>query len=242
MIKSIHTINRNMNILQKKQENTSANIANVKTPGFKFQDIVQSTLESKEMLNYSGGNKNNRRQELGAFTFGNQIDEVYRNFEQGSLVETGNSKDFAIVGNGFFTIQMGNGQVGFTRNGNFKLNEENQLVTIDGYQVLRVDANGQQDYIYLDNDEISATNFLISDFSDYGNLASAGNTIFTSDAGGNEVIIGEISQGYLEMSNVVIADELVRMIEISREFEANQKLLHTADETLNKAVNEIGRV
>lgn len=242
MIKSIHTINRNMNILQKKQENTSANIANVKTPGYKFQDIIQSTLESKEMLNYSGGNKSNRRQELGGFTFGNQIDEVYRNFEQGSLVDTGNSKDFAIVGNGFFTIQMGNGQVGFTRNGNFKLNEENQLVTIDGYQVLGVDANGQQNYIYLDNDEISTTNFLISDFPDYGNLTSAGNTIFTSDAGDNKAITGEISQDYLEMSNVVIADELVRMIEISREFEANQKLLHTADETLNKAVNEIGRV
>lgn len=242
MIKSLHTVNRNMNILQKKQENTSANIANVKTPGFKFQDIVQSTLESRDMINYSGGNKNNRRQELGAFTFGNQIDEVYRNFEQGSVVETGDSKDFAITGNGFFTIQMNDGQIGFTRNGNFKLNEENQLVTIDGYRVLGVDDNGQQDFIYSENDEVITTNFLISDFADYRNLTSVGNTIFTSGGEDIQAIPGEISQGFLEMSNVAIADELVKMIEISREFEANQKLLHTADETLNKAVNEIGRV
>src|SRR5690606_25348519 len=121
---------------------------------------------------------------------------------------------YAIVGNGFFTIQMDDGTIAYTRNGNFKLNEMNQLVTMDGYLVL---------------DQIS-------DFDNYQNLESLGNTLFTS----NEAPIaieGEVKQGFLESSNVDIVDELVRMIEISREFEANQKLLHAADETLNKAVN-----
>lgn len=230
MIRSLYTVNRNMNILQKKQENTSANIANVKTSGYKFQDIIQSTLESKELINYDGGIKNDRRRELGGFIFGNQIDEFTRNFEQGSLVETGVSNDFAIVGNGFFTVQMPDGGVAFTRNGNFKFNEENQLVTIEGYQVL------------MDNNNDQENKFVISDFEDYQGLTNIGDTLFTSGAGANVNIQGEVKQGFLEMSNVVIADELVRMIEISREFEANQKLLHTADETLNKAVNEIGRV
>lgn len=219
MIRSLHTVNRNMNILQKKQENTSANITNVNTPGYKFQDIIQSTMETQLMVNYAGGRDQNRRQELGGFVYGNQIDEIYKNFEQGVLLETGNPQDYAIVGNGFFTIQMDDGTIAYTRNGNFKLNEMNQLVTMDGYLVL---------------DQIS-------DFDNYQNLESLGNTLFTS----NEapfVIEGEVKQGFLESSNVDIVDELVRMIEISREFEANQKLLHAADETLNKAVNDVGRV
>jgi flagellar basal-body rod protein FlgG len=208
-----------MNILQKKQENTSANITNVNTPGYKFQDIVQSTMESQEMINYAGGKDANRRQVLGEFVYGNEIDEIYKNFEQGILQETGNPQDYAIVGNGFFTIQMDDGTIAYTRNGNFKLNDNNELVTMDGYLVL---------------DEIS-------DFADYQNLTSMGNTLFTSDEA-PFVIEGEVKQGFLESSNVVIVDELVRMIEISREFEANQKLLHAADETLSKAVNEVGRV
>ena len=114
---------------------------------------------------------------------------------------------------------MDDGTIAYTRNGNFKLNENNELVTMDGYLVL---------------DEIS-------DFEDYQNLTSMGNTLFTSDEA-PFVIEGEVKQGFLESSNVVIVDELVRMIEISREFEANQKLLHAADETLSKAVNEAGRV
>ncbi|WFA07877.1 flagellar hook-basal body protein [Tissierella sp. Yu-01] len=219
MIRSLYTVNRNMNILQKKQENTSANITNVNTPGYKFQDIVQSTMESQEMINYAGGKDANRRQVLGEFVYGNEIDEIYKNFEQGILQETGNPQDYAIVGNGFFTIQMDDDTIAYTRNGNFKLNDNNELVTMDGYLVL---------------DEIS-------DFADYQNLTSMGNTLFTSDEA-PFVIEGEVKQGFLESSNVVIVDELVRMIEISREFEANQKLLHAADETLSKAVNEVGRV
>ena len=241
MIRSLYTVNRNMNILQKKQENTSSNIANVKTSGYKFQDIVQSTLESKEMINYSGGRKNDRRQELGAYTFGNEIDEYYRNFEQGSVVQTNNTTDFAIVGRGFFTVQTNDEGMAFTRNGNFRVNEDNQLVTMEGYPVLGVNANGEQDYIYLENGQVSSANLLISDFANYDNLTSIGDTLFTSPQA-NEIINGEIRQGFLEMSNVDIASELVKMIEISREFEANQKLLHSADETLNKAVNELGRV
>lgn len=239
MIRSIYTINRNMNILRKKQENTSGNIANLNTPGYKFQDIVQSTLESKEMINYAGGNDINQRQELGSFTFGNRIDGIYRNFEQGSLYETNNSTDFAIVGNGFFTIRINDNDIGFTRNGNFKVNEENQLVTMEGNRVLGLDSNGDLTYIYVGNNN---TSFLIADFDDYSNLNNIGETLFTNDELQYNTIEGEIKEGYLEMSNVKVTDELVKMIQISREFESNQKLLHSADETLNKAVNEIGRL
>lgn len=240
MIRSITTINRNMNILQKKQENTSANIANVNTPGYKFQDVVQSTLESEKLVNYAGGTGANQRQELGNFVFGNQIDEVYRNFEQGSLAETNKDTDFAMVGNGFFTVQLDNGQIAFTRNGNFKVNDQNQLVTLEGYPVLGIQADGQRTFIQIENNKV-ASDFMISEFIGDATLNSIGDTLFTSTQQSN-VIKGETKQGFLEMSNVKVTDEMIKMIEIAREFESNQKLLHSADETLNKAVNEVGRV
>ena len=219
MIRTLNTINKNMNILQTKQKNVSANITNVNTSGYKFQEIIQSTLETQQMINYTEGRNIDRRRELGPYVFGNQIDEVYKNFNQGTLLETGLETDYAIVGNGFFTIEMNDGNIAYTRNGNFKLNEENQIVTMEGYLVL---------------DEIN-------DFDDYQNLNRIGDTLFTSDTA-PFAIDGEVKQGFLESSNVDVINEIVRMIEISREFEANQKVLHAADETLNKAVNEVGRV
>lgn len=233
MIRSLHTVNRSMNVLQKKQENTSANFANVNTPGYKFQGMIQSTLQTHEMLNYTGGPQNNRRHELGNFVFGNQIDEVYKNFDQGNLSETNKPSDFSIVGNGFFTVQM-DGQTAYTRNGNFRVNDDNQLVTMEGHLVLG--ANGGPVYM---NDE-NNVELLITDFNDYGALNSFGDTLFTG-AGGFQMQ-GEVKQGFLEMANVDVVDEVVKMIEIARQFESNQKILHAADETLSKAVNELGRV
>lgn len=223
MIRTLHTVNRSMNVLQKRQENTSANFANVSTPGYKFQGMVQSTLESNLMINYSDGPKNDRRQELGNWVFGNQIDEAYKNFIQGNLSETEVPTDFALIGNGFFTVQMDNGQTAYTRNGNFRINDQGQLETMEGHLVL--EANGQP---------------IITDFADYTTLESIGDTLFTG--AGGFVIQGEIRQGFLEMSNVDTVDEVVKMIEIARSFESNQKVLHAADETLSKAVNEVGRV
>ncbi|MEW8973742.1 MAG: flagellar hook-basal body protein [Tissierellaceae bacterium] len=251
MIRSVFTVNRNMNVLQKKLENTGANMSNINTPGYKFQDIVQSTLESRNIVNHMGSNDLNKRQELGSLTFGNQIDEVYSVFQQGNQSDTGRNMDFAIVDNGFFAIQMDNGEIGFTRNGNFKLDSDNRLVTMEGYPVLGVDDFGNVVDIYAYDNHMDVnvkgdivgqdTRFYIVDFEDYSQLNPVGDTIFTSEGGNYPVMDTNIRQGFLEMSNVNIIDEMVKMIEISREFEANQKLLHAADETLSKAVNEIGR-
>lgn len=240
MIRSLNTVNTNMNILQAKMENTSASIANIQTPGYKFQDIVQSTMDSRDLVNYTAGPNNDRRRELGAFTFGNYIDEIYKNFSPGSLVESGIKSDFAIIGNGFFTIQLEDGQIAYTRNGNFTLTADQQLLTSDGYPVLGLDSDGQVTNIFMNDGELSA-DFLIRDFNDYQSLDSIGETNYTSPVEG-QIVEGEVMQGFLEMSNVIMVDEMVKLIEISREFSANQKLIHTADETLNKAVNEIGRV
>ena len=231
-----------MNVLQKKQENTSANMANVNTPGYKFQNIVQSTLESKDLINYAGGSNSDRRQELGSFVYGNQIDEVYKNLEQGTLSETNKSTDFALIGTGFFTVEMANGDIALTRNGNFKVNDQNQLVTLEGHPVIGIDNNGQRGYMQVENETLNGQKFLVLNVEDYATLENLGDNLLMNQQRQYDVIDGEVKQGYLEMSNVRIADELVKLIEISREFESNQKLLHSADETLSKAVNEVGRI
>ena len=250
MLRSVETVNRNMNVLQKKLENSGSNISNVNTPGYKFQGIVQSTMEAQEMLNFSGGANLDERQDIGNFVFGNQIDMVYKNFEQGILGQTDKNTDFGLVGNGFFAVEMDSG-LGFTRNGNFIINDESQLTTMEGYPVVGVDAFGATGPIYINDENFQIDSqgniidhnvkLLIADFDDYQGLETMGDTIFLSD-GGYNAIDGEVRQSYLELSNVNVADELVKMIEISREFESNQKILNSMDETLRQAVNEIGKV
>lgn len=251
MLRSINTINRNMNILNKDLENTSANITNVNTPGYKFQNIIKSTLEARTMINYSGGDNIDERQELGNFVFGNQIDYVYRNFEQGILNKTDKATDFGIVGNGFFVIEM-DGGLGFTRNGNFRIDDANRLTSMEGYPVLAVDEFGEMTNINVENSNFIVDNegyilnhdlkLFIVDFDDYQGLNTKGDTMFLSDGMVYNAIDGEIRQGYLELSNANVADQMVKMIEVSREFESNQKMLNSIDETLRKAVNEIGKV
>lgn len=251
MIRGLYTVNRNMNVLQKRLENSSSNISNVKTPGYKFQDVVQSTQETHDMINYQGTDKINARSEVGPYIFGNQIDGVYRNFDHGSLMETRQVSDFALTGEGFFAIRLDSGQVAYTRNGNFKVSEDNRLVTMQGYSVLgRNDAGTVMD-IMVNTNEFEVDNqgrvngnlnLHVVDLANKDGLEIMGDTIFLSNQGGNIVENPGIKQGFLEMSNVPQVDEMVRLIEISREFESNQKVLHTIDETLGKAVNELGRV
>lgn len=224
MIRSINTANKNMNILQIRLENTNASIANVNTPGYKFQDLVQSTKESQEMFNFTGGFKGNSRVDLGSFVYSNQIDEVRVNFEEGTLSQTYKETDYAIIGNGFFTIRLDDGRLAYTRNGSFRFDSENQLTTMEGYLVL-----GDED-------------LLITDFANYEDLISIGETLYISDVEGFTRTDVQLKQGFLEESNVKILDEMIKLMQISREFQLNQKVVHASDETLSKAVNEIGKV
>ena len=161
------------------------------------------------------------------------MDDYYRNFSTGAFYETGNNTDFAINGDGFFTVELNDGQRAYTRNGNFIINENGELTTIEGYRII-----GTNGYINVNDENY---NFLISNIDDYNTLISIGDSLFTTQSPTN-TIEADIKRGYLESSNVNMVDEMVKLIEITREFETNQKLMHAADETLSKAVNEIGKV
>ena len=190
MIRTLYTTNRSLNVVQKRLENTGSNIGNVKTPGYKFQGLVQSTLANEDMINYQDGRKINRFQGLGPFTFGNQIDEAYTDFLQGGLQETTEETDFAISGEGFFTLRLGDGGVGYTRNGNFRLDEGNRLVSMEGYPVLGRGPGGGLAEIVLPPGEVKVDNtgtiegtglkFNIVEFADPNNLENGRYYIFRS--------------------------------------------------------------
>ncbi|HCX65247.1 MAG TPA: flagellar hook-basal body protein, partial [Eubacteriaceae bacterium] len=142
IVRSLYNTQRQMNVLQKKQENNSANIANVKTPGYKFQQLVQRTMEEYDVHNHAGSRHNDRLTTIGSINFGTEIDGAYTVFDQGNLESTGIYTDLALSGEGFFGVLTEDGQLGLPRNGNFITNEAGELVTQEGYQVLSVDRAG----------------------------------------------------------------------------------------------------
>lgn len=252
MIRSLTTLSNSINILQKKQENISANVANINTSGYKSQEIIQSTRASEMMSNHLDGPLLNQQQDIGGFTFGSQIDEIVQNFNKGGLKATASTTDVAIQGDGFFTVEAANGETSYTRNGNFNVNDAGELVTQEGYRVLGVTANGQAAPIQVDGADFTidargtiagtGMSLMITNFDDTAGLTRVGDTLFTGQGGTVQTGGTVVQQSYLETSNVETVDEITNLMQVSRAFEANQKALSAADETLRKAVNEVGKV
>ena len=119
-------------------ETISNNIANMNTIGFKrqraeFQDLLYENVTRMGAQSSDTGTVVPTGVQLGS---GVKTGSVYRITQQGTLTQTGNKFDLAINGKGYFQIQMPSGDIGYTRAGNFSVNDVGQLVTVDGYQVI----------------------------------------------------------------------------------------------------------
>ena len=191
-------------------------------------------------------------QGIGTLNDGVRLDRLETNFEQGELFETYNDLDVAIRGKGFFQIETPEG-LKYTRDGSFKLNEFNELVTSEGYNVLGLDGPIQ---IYGDKVAISATGEItvneepinqlnIIDIDNIKDLRKAGENLYQIEDGleiETRPFQGQVEQGFLESSNVDTIKEMVEMMTMFRNYESSQKLIKAYDEILGKAVNDIGRV
>ena len=188
-----------------------------------------------------------------------KIGETYTDYSQGSFRETGATYDLGLEGNGFFAIsttdKSGTEHIRYTRDGSFTVTRDGYLVTKDGDYVLG--ANNQRIQIpgaatakvavdTLGNiyaNEVQVGRLQIVDFQNKDALTLYGENMFEAlpEAG---MVAGTalVRQGYLETSNVNVINEMVSMISITRAYEANQKMMQTVDSTLNKAVNEIGKL
>lgn len=251
MIRGLYTSATGMITLQKKLENVSNNLANIETGGFKKQVLIARAFDNVTISNRANS-QDGRLSPIGTMQLGVMVDDIYTDFEQGLFKETNNPLDMAIDGVGFFTVQLPNGEYAYTRDGGFTLDEEGRLTAGNGYLVLDRNLNsitvGTEDFqvgsdgtIVLPDGQSVQLNIVT--FQDLQALHRLGENMYAIAAGA-PVPAGDyvVRQGFLEQSNVNPLDELVRMIEISRSFESNQKAIQSIDETLDKAVNEIGRL
>lgn len=266
MLRGFYTVASGMIAQQRRQEALSNNIANQNTPGYKAD---QSTLRSfPELLMMQTGTTNipttrgvnlplNRM--IGPLNTGVYVHETIPKFDQGDLKETGITTDLAIVngtipdenGSVFFTVQNEDGDVRYTRNGNFTVDGQGALVTTQGYYVL--DDNGNQIQTNGLEFDVSTEGTLdvgnqniqlgIAYVEDANDLVKEGNDLFNGEA--NELPEGltfGIEQGFLERSNVDSLQTMTEMMESYRMFETNQRILKAFDDSMGKAVNEIGRL
>jgi flagellar basal-body rod protein FlgF len=243
MIQGIYIASMGMTPLMDKQDQIANNLANINTTGFK-----QSGLFLKSYQKYLADDlqQPNINREIKA-------DEVYIDYSEGSLRQTNSPLDVSIKGSGFFSVMTAEG-VQYTRNGNFSLDPEGYLVTSDGSKVL-----GRDGYIKIEHEysvtvnekgevsqqgQISAI-LKIVDFDKPYSLLRCGESRFKP---GNPIDAERVSagyiakQGYLETANVNVISNMVQMISAYRNFEADQRALLAQDQTLDKAVNMVGRM
>jgi flagellar basal-body rod protein FlgG len=189
---------------------------------------------------------------IGTLNAGVRTDRIEINYGQGQLYQTDNQLDFALKGSGFFQVQTPDG-IAYTRDGSFKLNSNNELVTSEGYAVL-----GTEGPIFIDGTEISVSELgvILADevYMDQLNIVDITNLKDLRKQGDNlyrmaqqtqpqtQPFTGQVLQGFLEQSNVNPIKEMVQMITLFRNYESNQRMIKAYDDTVGKAVNEVGKV
>ena len=259
MIRSLWTAATGMVAQQLEQDVISNNLANVNTVGFKksradFQDLMYQLI-TKAGSQTSAGNQLPAGIEVG---LGVKPMASQKIFTQGDYQQTGNQFDFAIEGNGFFEVDN-NGRPAYTRAGNFKVNSTGDLVNSEGLRlnpvinipsgtvVFTVD-NGGLCTVTDSAGGTTTSQIELRNFINPSGLTSLGRNLYdvTEASGaalsGNPGVdgLGTISQRYLEMANVSVIDEMVKMIVGQRAYEINSKAIQTADSML-QLINNLKR-
>jgi len=246
---------------QNRLSTISNNLANVNTTGFKrartvFEDLIYQNIRQP------GGQSSQETELPSGLALGTGVRTVatQKLYQQGNLLQTANPFDMAIEGRGFFQILMPNGNIGYTRNGEFQVSSEGQIVNSSGYRLqpdINIPANALSVTIGIDG-TVSVTQpgnaipaqvgtIQFADFVNPGGLQSLGGNLLgeTAASGAAQVgapdslSFGSLIQGSLESSNVNVVEELVNMIETQRAYEMNSKAISTADQMLQYVNNNL---
>jgi flagellar basal-body rod protein FlgG len=253
MMRALWTAASGMEAQQLNIDVISNNLANVNTTGFKksradFQDLMYQTLKT------TGAPSTSSTQTVGIQVgLGTTPAAVSKVFTAGNITQTGNDLDLAVEGDGFFQIQMPDGSTAYTRAGSFKKDGQGRVVNSDGYPLIPeivVPANATKITVGSDgtvsviqSGQSSPTtlgNIQLASFSNPSGLFSLGHNLYQqTDSSGNPSTgtpgqsgLGTVSQGFLEMSNVNVMEEMVNMIVGQRAYEINSKAVQAADEML----------
>ena len=258
MVKGLYTAYTGMLNEQNRMDIMTNNLANASTVGYKKESSTSQSFDdvlTVKIKDQSVGMRN--VQKIGIKNPGVKIGENYTDYSQGSFRITGNTYDLALSGEGFFAIEFtnkaGETDTKYTRAGQFTLNKDGYLVTEEGDYVLDtqnrrirlntlIDSSITDDGTIYQNDQAVAK-IQVTDFADYDYLEKYGETYYQPIQGAQTIASNaQVKSGYLEMANVQIVSEMVNLISITRAYESNQKVVQTIDDTLDVAVNQIGRV
>lgn len=257
MVRGLFTAYTGMANEQKRLDIIANNLANAATVGYKEENVTNQAFDDVLTVKIRDNSEAYNDRPIGRMSLGVKLGEVYTNFAQGSLRQTGQTYHLALEGNGFFTVAVtdreGNTDIKYTRNGSFTMTKDGYIVDTEGNRLMGeggeiiipsdavdvvVDSTGA---IYADGNYVDT--LLIADFEDYSYLIKSGDTMFEAVEGA--VIMpatAAIKQGYTEQSNVNVVSEMVEMIAVTRAYEANQKVIQSIDNTLDLAANSIGKI
>jgi len=252
VIKELYTAAMGMMSQQTRLEVTSNNIANANTVGYKKDSVFERNLiDSKANLYNITGSAEQSDPPIGS----------YINMGQGPQQNTTNPLDFAIDGNGFFLLKDEQGREFLTRSGDFKLDEEGYIISSNGkyvqtssgplnlvneMQSLGLQSDGrfseikvnQHGEIFVNN--ITLGTLRIVDVENEVNLEKISSSDFILSGNNDYFDVDNlrvnIRQGWLENSNVNVIEEMVELIKIQRNYEANSKVITTNDSTLEESI------
>jgi flagellar basal-body rod protein FlgG len=256
MIRSLWIAKTGLDAQQTQMDVISNNLANVSTSGFKraravFEDLLYQTIRQP------GAQSSEQTQLPSGLQIGTGVKPVAteRIFTQGNLQQTGNAKDVAIQGNGFFQVLMPDGTTSYSRDGSFQVDANGQLVTSSGYAVqpaITIPADTQSLTIARDGTvsaqqagsatPVTIGTLQLAMFINPAGLQSLGENLYgetaasgtpSSSAPGSNGA-GLLNQGYVETSNVNVVEELVNMIQTQRAYEINSKAIQTSDQMLQR--------
>lgn len=288
MFRGVYAATSGMIAAGRKQQMLTNNLANAETPGFKqdqtvlraFPDILIQRIRDEKGLNVQGKPSFPGNTKLGVMHTGVYAQEGILSFGQGTLQSTGFALDFALVDEGvvnpatnakgslFFAVQKSDGEIRYTKNGQFTISPDGYLTTSDGYYVLSqagqpIQVNDPESLQVMEDGRMFQYNAagqpqeigrLMIAFTDEPNgLVKEGHGLLRWAGAENGqpqdmTTLGfapgsfQVMQGFIEGSNVDVTQTMTDMMSTYRLFEANQKVLQAYDRSMEKTANEVGRV
>lgn len=259
MMRSMYTAASGMKAQQFNIDTIANNLANVNTAGFKksrvdFQDLLYQTVR------HAGTPVTDGAQIPTGIQLGHGVRPVatQKIFTQGTFQQTDNPLDLVIESDGFFQILLPSGEIAYTRDGAFKTDSEGRIVTSDGFFLepeiiipedasdITVGSDGTVSVTIPGNPEPQMVGQIeLAKFVNPAGLHSAGRNLYLATAASGAPVIGTpgldgfgmIAQGFLEMSNVEVVEEMVNMITSQRAYETNSKAIQASDDMLQTANN-----
>lgn len=259
MIRAMRTAATGMKAQQMNVDNIAHNLANVNTAGFKksrveFQDLFYQQSRVAGNPSAAGGESPASLQ-IG---YGTTPVSTQRLWSQGELVSTESPLDVAIKGDGFFKVVLPDGGNAYTRDGSFKITSEGRLMTTDGY-LLDPDITITEDTTQVSIGPDGVVSVSVSGdstpqavgqielvrFINPSGLTALGQNLFSVTPASGEALpgtpgtegLGQLAQGYIEVSNVDIVEEMIALITAQRAYEINSKAIKTSEEMMTEANN-----